>query len=75
MNWLEQFAILIVVTTIGTLALFLNFLKKKVVRLENKLHDETFQRLHREAKDALNNKSNSDLIDDANKRYGGGKDS
>lgn len=75
MSWLEQLALIIVCVTAGMFGLIINFLKKKVSKLENKLNDETFHRLHREAKDEVLSKSNSQLVDDANKRYGGGKDS
>lgn len=74
MNTLEQLATLIVFGVIGIFALITNVLRKKVSRLESKLQDETFYRLHREAKDEILRKSNTDLVDAANKRYGGGED-
>lgn len=73
MNWLEQFALIVVTIAAGLFGLTITFLKKKVSRLENKLQDETFHRLHKEAKDEVLSKSNAQLVDDANKRYGGGE--
>lgn len=75
MDWLEQLAIVLVLTFLGLGGAIITFLSSKVKRLEHKLNDETFERLKREAIDEIMDKSNSELVDDINKRYRGRRDS
>ena len=70
MDWLEQAAIVLVLTFCAVLGTIIKYLTGKVSRLEDRLNDETFRRLKQEARDEVFGKSNSDLINEANKRFG-----